>query len=355
MKLINSSLLIPLFLLLSCQSGSIKPIEVSKNLRPTLDKQFENLKMGHYESAWNGFKELRKKNLNPLELDLIEAGEARTLFLIGESEKSLIALQQLLDRDLSLALFLRKQLRFYLADALEEVGNLSGALASLDEILGLSPSLEEQFILSVRKVTLQIKLNSSPSEIKRVSAQCQDLLQKLLLEDLPPEKLAQILVEASWSSRSFYNESQYGEFLLNTQKWTQKWKAQAIQIKDSKWGQVALRQVQLQFKDLWLLSLEPGLPSTMDPKSAILTKKKTSVARLNHLLDVIQALELEFPVPFPKQDNSNELSLAEFLGVLKAQTQIEIDTQLESQLPERKGQVDQNLWQSITPLPEANL
>jgi hypothetical protein len=345
-----------ILLVLGCQSTPVKPIEISPSNQKDFSKAFENLKLGHFEAAWNGFKELRKKPLNPAELDLIEAGEARVYFLLGEPEKSIIALKIMLERDLSFTTPLRRQIRLYLADAFEEVGNLLGALASLKEIMELSPTTEELFILKIRQVSLLIKLNSNLTEIEKKKAECENLYEEILATDPKPEELSQLLFESSWTSQSFFKEEHYDQNLLTFQKWNQKWKARALQVPDNKWAQVNLRHLQLNLKELWQLSLNPKLPSKMDPKTAELNRKKLIIKRLNALLEIIQNLELEFSIPFPHPERPKEVALFEFLEALKAQAQLEIDVnQEQTTQPERKGKLKQDLWQNLAPLPEANL
>jgi tetratricopeptide (TPR) repeat protein len=345
-----------ILLVLGCQSAPVKPIEVSESNQKDFSKQFENLKIGHFEAAWNGFKELRKKPLNPAELDLVEVGEARVYFLLGDYEKSIFALKSLLERDLSLATPLRRQIRFYLADALEEVGNLTEALASLQEIMELSPTAEELFILKVRQVSILIKLNGNLTEIEKKKADCDELYQEILATDPKPEWLSQILFESSWTSQNYFKEEHYEKTLSTFQKWNQKWKARALQVPDNKWAQVSLRHLQLNLKDLWEMSLNPKVPSKMEPRAAELTRKKLIIKRLNALLELIQLLELEFSIPFPNPERPKEVALFEFIEAIKSQAQSEIDmNQEQTSQPERKGKVKQDLWQNLAPLPEANL
>jgi tetratricopeptide (TPR) repeat protein len=346
-----------LLVLLNCQSKPVKVIKVSPNNKALLDKHFENLQIGHFEAAWNGFRELRKRQLNPAELDLIDAGEARTYFLLGEPEKSLIALRELLTRDLSLNPKLRRQARFYLVDALEEVGNLNEALASLNEIRSLDPTLEEQLIVTVRSVTLLLKLQGNTQEIKTLKTQADQEYQALLTSDSAnPELVSKCLFEASWNSKSFFVDAHYGPVLLSTLIWVQSWQAKAIQQPDNKWAQVSLRQIQLQLKELWQMSINPVVNQKLDPKSADQIRRKISIKRLNSLLDTLQTLELEFPIPFPNPERPKEIALSEFITKLKSQVQTEIDELLEkTNIPERKGRVFQDLWEKLEPLPEINL
>jgi len=343
--------------LMNCQSKPVKTIEVNPINKALLEKHFENLQLGHFEAAWSGFRELRKQQLNPAELDLIDAGEARTYFLLGEPQKSLIALRDLLARDQSLNLKLRKQARFYLADALEEVGNLNEALATLREIKSLDPTPEEQLIATVRSVTLLIKLKANIDEIQKLKAEANNLYQALLAAgSLSAESMSKCLFEASWNSNSFFIDANYGPTMLATLSWVQSWRAKAIQQPDNKWAQVSLRHIQLQLKQLWQISINPNLSSKLDPKSREQIQKTIATKRLSSLLDTLQLLELEFAVPFPNPERPKEIALSDFIESIKSQAQIEIEAFLEtSNRPERKGRVSQDLWENLAPLPDISL
>jgi len=345
-----------LYLTFACQTPSVRPIEVAESNKVKLQKQFENLQLGQFEAAWNGFKDLRLKKLNPVEIDLIEAGEARTYFLFGESERAIAALRLLLERDATLPESLRRQVRFYLADALDEVGNLNGALASLKEILTLNATQEEALISHIRQVDLLIKLNGSPAEIGKLKSESESLYQEWVAEDPNPEVYSRLLFESSWSAPSYFREENYGHTMILSQKWNQQWKARALQTQDNKWAQVTLRNLQLNLKELWNMSINPKLPSKMDPKSAERARRNLSNKRLNSMLEIIQFLELEFLVPFPNPEHPRESQLAEFLDALKSLTQKEIILNQEENLkPERAGKVTQDIWNNIAPLPEPNL
>jgi anion-transporting ArsA/GET3 family ATPase len=370
-----------------------RPLWVQKDPTQEISHNFDLLLKGHGDLALQGFESLEKQKTSMKDSQWIRLGLARSYFIQGNLELSITILNQLLKEDLSLTPDLRIRCRLYLAEALEDTQKLNSALASLEEILTLNPSLEEEFIVSVKRVSLLIKIKGDEKFLSSLKKQSFSLYQKLRNDILKnPQSfspLTKTLLEASWSSLNFITKTHLNQ-ARQTHLWTQSWKAKALQEGDSPWSQLALRQLQLELKKFWSLihkdshgyqgnEIYEDSHGYQDSQSHQDNKKnqqsknsypfqnsqekgvlpllvKPSPSKDFHdFLDLIEALELEFTPPYPHPLRTHEAFLSVFLDALKEQTLWAMENQLENFQPQRRGLVPQDLWKTLAPLPEPNL
>lgn len=327
-----------------------------------------------YQKATSSVAQLNKNILSAFEKMETEPKEALNLFLALSKESEYSITEKLyiqmglgrsyhLEKNFSMALKILTELhlkqdlldkpsqinlKFYLADTYQELGDINRYLSLLKELESFELSIEEKFLLENKKAIAYIQLNQTKdlNDTKEKLAK----LDTILSSQLHSKKLSKLYYEASLISDIFFQDHSF-QNLIQIKNWCYRWRAYSLMENDSQWSEISLRQTEQDWKKTWKLIENPKVPTQLQIQLRKKEQSKVKKERISISLDAINLFQLQFNAPFPNLENTFETALFSFTESTKEALTHLFQQTVSEEKPTRSKPIKQP--EPVLPTPES--